>query len=226
MFVISFIIILYSWLNLFLLSPFCLQLIPVISYNLYKWFYLAILPTITILLSSAVMLTSNPIFSLFYLISLFFSVVLLLFSLQIEFLAMIYLIIYIGAISILFLFVIMMFNLKQLQKRKNTFFFGTTIFIYILVLPKFYNLFINNLYMDTIAHSTTKAFWMVNPHSFFIYKKLDILIFSELFYNYYSYLFLLSGMVLLTAMLGSIVLALSTVEISADTDQFKDIFRK
>lgn len=48
--------------------------------------------------------------------------VLVLLSIKIEFLAMIFLIIYIGAISILFLFVIMMFNLKDLDhisKPKN-----------------------------------------------------------------------------------------------------------
>ncbi len=42
--------------------------------------------------------------------------VLVLLSIKIEFLAMIFLIIYIGAISILFLFVIMMFNLKDLDQ--------------------------------------------------------------------------------------------------------------
>ncbi len=51
-----------------------------------------------------------------------------------------------------------------------------------------------------------------NPYYFLLDQRFDILIFSELFYTYYSYLFLLSGMILLSAMLGSIVLALSTVE--------------
>jgi len=93
------------------------------AFVLYYTFYYIILPILPILLSIAVILANNPIFSLFFLITLFFSSVLLLFSLKIEFLAMIYLIIYIGAISILFLFVIMIFNLKQLQRKKNTFFF-------------------------------------------------------------------------------------------------------
>ena len=51
-----------------------------------------------------------------------------------------------------------------------------------------------------------------NPYYLVMDQQFDILIFSELFYTYYSYLFLLSGMILLSAMLGSIVLALSTVE--------------
>jgi len=44
------------------------------------------------------------------------------------------------------------------------------------------------------------------------YKTNDILMFSDLLYSYYSSLFLLLGLILLSAMLGSIVLALSTIE--------------
>ena len=55
---------------------------------------------------------------------------------------------------------------------------------------------------------------------------MDILIFSQLLYTYYSYLFLISGIILLTAMLGSIVLALSTVENTVDVDRFNNIFEK
>jgi NADH-quinone oxidoreductase subunit J len=163
-----------------------------------------------IFFSIAVILANNPIFSLFFLITLFFSSVLLLFSLEVEFLAMIYLIIYIGAISILFLFVIMMFNLKQLQKKKNTLFFWSTIFIYLWAMPKFYFLFATALRDTNLSNylSTQKT----NPYYLIFNQRFDILIFSELFYTYYSYLFLLSGMILLSAMLGSIVLALSTVE--------------
>jgi len=44
------------------------------------------------------------------------------------------------------------------------------------------------------------------------YKTNDILLFSDLLYSYYSFIFLLIGLILLTAMLGSIILALSTIE--------------
>jgi NADH-quinone oxidoreductase subunit J len=178
--------------------------------HFYFSFYMYVVPILPILFSVAVILANNPIFSLFFLITLFFSSVLLLFSLQIEFLAMIYLIIYIGAISILFLFVIMMFNLKQLQRKRNTFFFWSTIFIYFWTMPKFYNLF--SIMIKTQQLNNYIAMQKNNPYYLLMDQKFDILIFSELFYTYYSYLFLLSGMILLSAMLGSIVLALSTVE--------------
>jgi NADH-quinone oxidoreductase subunit J len=215
----------WAWYVIFFLTIFVL-LYSLIRYSLwfffvhsaaahdtalfYFRFYIYVVPTLPILLSVAVILANNPIFSLFFLISLFFSSVLLLFSLQIEFLAMIYLIIYIGAISILFLFVIMMFNLKQLQRKRNTFFFWSTIFIYFWTMPKFYNLF--STMIKTQQLNNYIVMQKNNPYYLLMDQKFDILIFSELFYTYYSYLFLLSGMILLSAMLGSIVLALSTVE--------------
>jgi len=77
-------------------------------------------------------------------------------------------------------------------------------------MPKFYNLFFSILKNQQIVNYITIQ--KSNPYYFLFDQKFDILIFSELFYTYYSYLFLLSGMILLSAMLGSIVLALSTVE--------------
>lgn len=74
------------------------------------------MPTGIIFLSGLVVLNTNPIYSLASLILVFFSAAVFLLSLKINFLAMIYLIIYIGAIAILFLFVIMMFNLRNLKQ--------------------------------------------------------------------------------------------------------------
>jgi len=66
-------------------------------------------------LSFVVIVIPNPIYALVSLILIFFNTALFLIGIQVEFLALIYIIIYIGAIAILFLFVIMMFNLKELQ---------------------------------------------------------------------------------------------------------------
>jgi NADH:ubiquinone oxidoreductase subunit 6 (subunit J) len=63
---------------------------------------------------------SNPVYALICLILVFFSTALFLLSIKVNFLAMIYLIIYIGAIAILFLFVIMMFNLRELKQQSTT----------------------------------------------------------------------------------------------------------
>jgi hypothetical protein len=80
-----------------------------------KIIYKYLLPASTITFSVLVIALSNPIYALLCLIVVFTNMVLLLLSVKVEFLAMLYLIIYLGAIAILFLFVIMMFNFKELQ---------------------------------------------------------------------------------------------------------------
>jgi len=77
------------------------------------------LPAAIIFLSILVVTSTNPVYALICLILVFFSSALFLLSLNVNFLAMIYLIIYIGAIAILFLFVIMMFNLRELKQQST-----------------------------------------------------------------------------------------------------------
>jgi len=71
-----------------------------------------------IIASFCILTNKNPIYALLSLIAIFFNAIVLLLTLKIEFLALTFLIIYVGAIAILFLFVIMMFNLKKLQSVK------------------------------------------------------------------------------------------------------------
>jgi NADH:ubiquinone oxidoreductase subunit 6 (subunit J) len=93
-------------------------------------------------LSFLVVLLPNPIYALVSLIFVFFGTALFLLSINVNFLAMIYLIIYIGAIAILFLFVIMMFNLRQLQQQNIKFYDVTSkaisFILYLFVSYKFY----------------------------------------------------------------------------------------
>ena len=69
----------------------------------------------TLSLSSAVMVivVSNPVYSILFLISVFFNASLILLLLDLEFLAVLFILIYIGAIMVLFLFVIMMLDIKN-----------------------------------------------------------------------------------------------------------------
>jgi NADH:ubiquinone oxidoreductase subunit 6 (subunit J) len=181
-----------------------------------------VLPITIILLSGLVILNTNPVYSLICLILVFFSAVIFLLSINVNFLAMIYLIIYIGAIAILFLFVIMMFNLRTLKQQQlieingNGYnFLSFNFFFYCLILWKFYAMFLDhvlnyieyNYYFTEFANTQAKSL-----RYFLTYQHVDALLFGTLLYTYYSYLFLLAAFILLTAMLGSIVLALSTTE--------------
>lgn len=188
-------------------------------YTIWIQIFHFILPLIIILSSMLVILLPNPIYGLIALILVFLLTAVFLLSMQIQFLAFIYLIIYIGAIAILFLFVIMLFNLRSLKKSdlkikdfnflsisfKLYFFFGVKFFLVIVL--DIWNLIEYNSYINTYA-----VYNKFDIQYFLTYVNWDILLFGNLFYTYYSYLFIISGLVLLTSMVGSIVLALSTTE--------------
>jgi NADH:ubiquinone oxidoreductase subunit 6 (subunit J) len=72
-------------------------------------------------LMSAVMViaSKNPIHSVVFLILVFCNATGLLLLLKIEFIAMMFLIIYVGAIAVLFLFVVMMLNIKLNELNEN-----------------------------------------------------------------------------------------------------------
>jgi NADH-quinone oxidoreductase subunit J len=72
-----------------------------------------------LLSSLGVILAKNPIHSAFFLIFVFLNVGFFLLMLNVEFLAFLIFIVYLGAIAVLFLFVIMMFNIHILESRDN-----------------------------------------------------------------------------------------------------------
>jgi NADH:ubiquinone oxidoreductase subunit 6 (subunit J) len=177
--------------------------------------YKYLLPASTISFSVLVIALSNPIYALLCLIVVFINMVLLLLSIKVEFLAMLYLIIYLGAIAILFLFVIMMFNFKDLQINTTKEKFWSTFTLFSIISIKFYYIVLYQItnFVNYSSFFGTLSILKTNDIRYAItYKYNDIYIFTNLFFTYYSYLFLICGMLLLTSMVGSIVLALSTVE--------------
>ena len=171
------------------------------------------------ILSLLVVILPNPIYALICLILVFFNTALFLLSLNVNFLAMIYLIIYIGAIAILFLFVIMMFDLRELQQQTNKIndysFLSISFSFCFLTLYKFYALLLDQIITLVEYDKYFNDFAKIKLESlryFLTYQHTDSLLFGTLLYNYYSYLFLVSALILLSSMLGSIILALSTSE--------------
>lgn len=150
-----------------------------------------------------VFIVDNPVHSVLLLILAFFNAAIILFLLRVEFLAIIFIIIYVGAIAILFLFVVMMLNVKifildltQYYLFLFLFLFTFSLQIYLFISDIFYNL-VN--YEGVYSHVPT-----------FLFDNLsNINILGQILYNYYTSCFLLSGLVLLVAMIGAISLTLS-----------------
>ena len=153
---------------------------------------------------SAIMVTvsRNTVHSVFFLILDFISVSCLFIMIGAEFLGMIMLIVYVGAVAVLFLFVVMMLNVVQ---QKNTLFEsssdGKHIPIGLLIsLIIFFELIIvigGSKYKPDLLNSISLniSTEITNTHSL-----------GYVLYTDYIHLFQLSGIILLVAMVGAIVL--------------------
>ena len=107
------------------------MILEFLLFNLFSFFMLVC--------SLFVILAQNPIHSVLFLVLVFFNSCALLLLLKVEFLAMLFLIVYVGAIAVLFLFVIMMLNITE-EAIYNSFsylpigFFLSTIFFLEVIL--------------------------------------------------------------------------------------------
>ena len=91
----------------------------------------ALLLTTLVLNNFFVYFSMNPVHSVLFLILAFVNASFILILFQIEFLALLFIIVYVGAIAVLFLFIVMMLNIKKV--RINSSFFNRLLFLSILV---------------------------------------------------------------------------------------------
>src|SRR6188474_1536781 len=88
--------------------------------NGYKTEALDIISLLAILCAILVIISKNPIISVLYLIGLFGCISSYLIILGLNFIGLSYLIVYIGAVSILFLFILMLINIRISELQSNT----------------------------------------------------------------------------------------------------------
>ena len=173
---------------------------------------------------SAIMVTvsKNTVHSVFFLILDFISISCLFIMIGAEFLGMIMLIVYVGAVAVLFLFVVMMLNVAQ---QKNQWFLSeessghipvgliisTIIFFELIIViggwkykPELF---------DKIKISSAET--VSNTHSL-----------GQILYTDYIHVFQISGMILLVAMIGAIVLTFRQREGVKRQDYIKQISRE
>ena len=153
---------------------------------------------------SAIMVTAskNTVHSVFFLILDFISISCLFIMIGAEFLGMIMLIVYVGAVAVLFLFVVMMLNVAQ---QKNQWFSSEESSKHIPV-----GLIISTLiFVELII---VVGGWKYKPDLFDINNSIEINNVSnthslgQVLYTDYIHIFQISGMILLVAMIGAIVL--------------------
>jgi NADH-quinone oxidoreductase subunit J len=153
---------------------------------------------------SAIMVTvsKNTVHSVFFLILDFISISCLFIMIGAEFLGMIMLIVYVGAVAVLFLFVVMMLNVAQ---QKNQWFASEENSKHIPV-----GLIISTIIFFELI--IVIGGWKYKPDLFDLNNSMDNLNVSnthsigQILYTDYIHVFQISGMILLVAMIGAIVL--------------------
>jgi NADH-quinone oxidoreductase subunit J len=153
--------------------------------------------------ASGVMVISarNPVHSVLFLILAFFNAAALFVLLGAEFLAMILVIVYVGAVAVLFLFVVMMLDINFVELRQGFMKYlpaGATIGLILFVELVF-------VFGAWVAGGAPAGFSAPTPPIADV-SNTDAL--GRLLYTRYVYAFQASGIVLLVAMIGAIVLTL------------------
>ena len=182
----------------------------------YTFSFMAVFSSIMVIASR------NTVHSVFFLILDFISISCLFIMIGAEFLGMMMLIVYVGAVAVLFLFIVMMLNVTQ---QKNQWFSskGSSVHIPVGLLVSviiFFELIIviggwkykpniqNTLSLEISSETT-------NTHSI-----------GSVLYTDYIHVFQLSGMILLVAMIGAIVLTFRQRSGLKRQSYFKQISRE
>ena len=182
-------------------------------------FLFFIVSIIIITSSLLVILSKNPIHSVLFLILVFFNTAILFLFSGAEFLAMILLIVYIGAVAVLFLFVIMMLDINTAKLRQGFLnYLPIGLFVgFIILLELLYVISQSKLIVLTKNITENK---ITNE----IFENTKII--GNVLYTDYFLLFQLSGIILLVAMIGAILLTLRKREGAKKQNIYRQILKK
>ena len=158
-------------------------------------FFFYLFAAVTCFAGLMVVTARNPVHSVLFLILAFFNAAGLFILLQAEFLAMLLVVVYVGAVAVLFLFVVMMLDINFVELREGFQKYRTLgIVIGIILLAELFTTFFQ-LTSDSGAL----------PEATGVHNTAQL---GRVLYTEYVYLFQLAGLILLVAMIGAIALTL------------------
>jgi NADH-ubiquinone oxidoreductase chain 6 len=162
----------------------------------------------------------NPIWSILFLIILFAFVALYLIILGLEFIGLSYLIVYVGAVSILFLFILMLINIRVSELKNYT---NNSIPLIIIMLFIFNDIyyqiipFINSLFKDkevflNINKVDQNLFVSSNSWDSNLLEMSHISSLGNILYTNYNMWLFITSFILLLAMVGTIVITMKPIK--------------
>lgn len=194
--------------------------------NGFNYKFLDVIYLISIIFGIMTIISRNPIISVLYLIGLFISIASLLILVGFHFLGLSYILVYVGAISILFLFILMLINIRISELLNET---NNDMPLAVLTIMSFYyvigqtlpfsklnvnfnfkfsdsvfmeNLIDKNLNVNNVYYASSST-WDNSLVDFTQISTIGSLIYT----NYFIWLIIVS-IILLLAMIGSIVITI------------------
>ena len=172
-----------------------------------------------VLTSSFLFFSNNPIHSILFLILLFFESTVILSFLNFEFISLLFILVYVGAIAVLFLFEIMMLRVK-LDEFDALFFlplnFAVNAYLILYLFSNTQSFMFQAFNFDL---DTTLCFYNIEE------SLLEIFIIGQVLYNFSILLVIIVGLVLLVALVGSILLSLDFKKLRLNNSIFRRLSR-
>ncbi len=182
---------------------------------------LDLLAIVSVILGIFIIVTKNPVISVLFLILLFSSIACYLILLGVKFIGISYLLVYVGAVSILFLFILMLINIRVSELISDTnnniplalVTILTFVILFTTVIPEVSDksstkgqevyIFLQDLVnTDNLEYVTSKN-WDGN-----LVDNTDIMSIGNIMYTSYSIWLLITSIILLLAMVGAIVITI------------------
>lgn len=181
--------------------------------------FLDLFAIVSVILGIFIIVTKNPVISVLFLILLFSSIACYLILLGVKFIGISYLLVYVGAVSILFLFILMLINIRVselISDTKNNIPLAlvtilTFVVLFTTVMPEIsvksgmmglYTFLQDIVNTDNIEYVTSKN-WDGN-----LLDNTDIISIGNIMYTSYSIWLLITSIILLLAMVGAIVITI------------------
>jgi NADH-ubiquinone oxidoreductase chain 6 len=188
-------------------------------YNGYSLNIIDIITIISIFSGIFIIISKNPVVSVLFLISLFSSISCYLIIIGIKFIGLSYLLVYVGAVSILFLFILMLINIRVSELISDT---SNNIPLAILAILAFFIPFSNilpkaspdinelNIQIKNNLNPFSDSVFLVSSNNWEgnLVDVSDIMSIGNIMYTSYSIWLILTSIILLLAMVGSIVITI------------------
>lgn len=205
-----------------------------VLYEIFSGFlsqFLDLLSIISILFGIFIIVSKNPIVSVLFLIMLFSTISVYLILIGAKFIGISYLLVYVGAVSILFLFILMLINIRVSELVSDT---NNNIPLAILTILAFINP-INQILPDqSVRHDSfidllfkgeinKLSEYLTNNNQIYyvssktwdgnIYDSIDIMTIGNVLYTSYSIWLIISSIILLLAMVGAIIITIKQKDV-------------